>query len=85
MKRKQWLRRGYAAETIRCATSAAEFYCIIHDPDGRVADGFGENEEAAFGRAHGAYLAQRNRAKHSSPKADRLQALRELNALAVEA
>jgi hypothetical protein len=79
MKRKQWLRRGYAAETIRCATQAAEYYCIIHDPAGRTADGFGESEEAAFERSHTAYLKQRSRAKHSSGHADRFAALLALN------
>lgn len=78
MKRKQWLRRGYAAETIRCATPAAEFYCIIHDPEGRVADGFGvDTEEAAFEAAHTRYLKDRARARHSGPK--RYSKLLELN------
>jgi hypothetical protein len=50
MKRSDWLKKKeHAAETIHCGNG--EICVMIHDAEGRQAEGFGKNEEAAFAAA----------------------------------
>lgn len=76
MKRADWLRKvGHATETIHVRASGVialdsePFYVLIHDAEGREADGFGATEEFAFGAALVSYKKARHRAGLTTARA----------------